>query len=115
MSPWAYVGYAVGALVAAGLLLAFVGDNMLLKLWYGHAVFADTSAEALTRAKAALREADIPFTLAATKSRSNYLGGRDAQYHAGIGISGDGESGLTVYELYMPRKKHGDAIRAIGR
>ncbi len=104
-----------GVILAAFVLLSF-SSGSYLRLIYGKPVFTDSNAQECARAEAALKAADVRYTVETIKSKPTYMQGRYAVDYMRMNMphqTQEGSTPLFVYRIFVSRRYRAEAERAL--
>jgi hypothetical protein len=111
-----WLWYLAAALIIGLFVLLSTSSGSYLRLLYGKPVFTDSSAQECAKVEAALKAADVRYSMETIKSVPTYMKGRYAQDYMRFNMpqpAQDGNTPLFVYRIYVPRIYRAEAERVL--
>jgi len=111
-----WLWYLVAALIIGVFVLLSTSSGSYLRLFYGKPVFTDSSAQECAKVEAALKAADVRYSVETIKSKPTYMQGRYAVDYMRFNMpqrAQDGSTPLFVYRIYVPRLYRAEAERVL--
>ena len=111
-----WLWYVAPAVILGAFVLLSTSSASYLRLLYGKPVFTDSSAQECAKVEAALKAADVRYSVETIKSKPTSVQGGYARDYARFNMpqrAQDGGMPLFVYRIYVPRPYRAEAERVL--